>query len=300
MSQSTQTATRRWTVARMLPLAGLLLCPAGCSLVQRTAIGTMIPIFDNTLSAAYRNGDVDLVEEGLPANLILTDGLIETRPKDRRLLILGSQLYFSYAAGFVEERNPERAADLYLRALEYGLRAFPELREAQSPGQEGLLALESTVSDLDSGDVPGLLWLAGSWAGWIELNLSKPRAMAQIPNVERLAERIVELDGTFMHGMPYVLLGTILALRPEPVGGNPERAREMFDAGFAVADRRFLVVHLYFARYYCRQIFDDTLFDSTIAELSAADPAALPDALLLNRVAQRRGRHLAEIREELF
>ncbi len=287
--------------SRLAIAAGhLLLMTAGCGVIQRTAVNTMIPILDNSLAAAYRNGDVDLVEEGLPGNLLLVDGLIATRPEDRRLLTLGCQLYFSYGTGFIEERNPTRAARLYETAMGYGLRAFPNLAPGAAAGAGGLAAFETELLELERRDVPGLVWLAGSWSSWIKLNISSPHALAQLPRVELLAERIVELDGAFMYGMPYLLLGTTRALRPEPMGGSPERAREAFEAGFAVSERRFLMTHLFFAKYYCRQTFDEALFDTTISELLSADPAALKDAVLLNRVAQRQGKRLAEQKDELF
>jgi len=103
-----------------------------------------------------------------------------------------------------------------------------------------------------------------------------------------------------MHGMPYMLLGTALALRPAPMGGNPERALEMFEAGFAQSDRGFLMMHFFFAKYYCRQVFDEELFDRTLKELEEADPFLMRDAVLLNRVAQRMGKRLADNKNDLF
>ena len=59
-------------------------------------------------------------------------------------------------------------------------------------------------------------------------------------------------------------------------------------------------MHLYYAKYYCRQVFDVELFDRVVEELLSADPAALPDVLLLNKVAQAQGRRLRDQRDELF
>jgi hypothetical protein len=273
---------------------------SGCGVPRGMAVGATLPIVDGAVLAAYRNGDVDLIEAGMPSNLLLVEGLLENRPNDRRLLTLASQLYFSYAVGFIEDRNPERSQALYEKAMGFGLRAFPELDPAEHVGADGEETYREALLDMTKSDVEGLIWFAGSWGSWIKLNMGSADAMAQAPRLQQLAERLVELDGNARHGMPHLLLATIRALRPPVFGGDPEGALAAFDAGFAASDRKFLLMHLYFAKYYCRQVFDVDLFDRVLEELLAADPAALPDVLLLNKVAQAQGRRLKDMRDELF
>jgi len=277
--------------------AGLL---HGCGVPRGMAVGATIPIVDGALLAAYRNGDVELVEAGIPSNLLLLEGLVENRPNDRRLLILACQMYFNYAVGFIEDRNPERARDLYEKARAFGLRAFPSLNPAGHAGMDGERTYHEELMKFGKSDVEDLIWLAAGWGSWIKLHMDDAGAMAQSPRLQQLAERLVELDGNYQHGMPHLVLATIRALRPPVFGGDPEGAKAEFDAGFAASDRKFLLMHLYFAKYYCRQVFDAELFDRTLQELLSADPAALPDVLLLNKVAQQQGKLLLERRDEWF
>jgi hypothetical protein len=272
----------------------------GCGLTERIAMNTMIPIMDGSVESAYRQGDLELVGQGLPGNILLVDGLIRSRPDDDRLLTMGTQLYFSYAVGFVEDGNPERAVALYERAMEYGFSAYPSLSPTGILDAEREAAYRETLDGLDIDDVPGLMWLTGSWASWIKLNLNESAALIQLPWVEALAVRVAELDGAFMYGMPHMMLGTIHALRPEPLGGDPARALAEFEKGFQVSDRKFLLMHAFFARYYCRQIFDEELYRKTVDELLDADATALPEALLLNRLAKQQGEWLNEMGEEFF
>ena len=213
---------------------------------------------------------------------------------------IATQLYFSYAVGFVEDENPERAEALYRKAMGYGFMRFPELSPDKHVGRGADSTFAATLDKYDADDVPGLLWLGGAWGSVLKLNLSDPSMLAQLLLVEMLTERAVALDADYLYGMPRLMLGTAYALRPPAFGGDSAKALAQFEAGFAVSDRRFLMMHVFFARYYCRQIFDEELFDQTLAELRAADPEALPDVLLLNRMAQEQGQHLEALRDELF
>ncbi len=286
-------------------LAGVCLVLAvvstlGCGLSSRVAINTMVPIIEDSVTAAYRNGDVELVEAGIPGNLLLIDGLVANRPNDDRLLTTACRLYFSYAAGFVEGRDDERARALHAKAMAYGLRAFPDLAPDDHLGREGDVTFAAALGSYGEDDVPGLAWLAGAWGSWVKLDIGNTAAMAQVPRVVQLIERLTELDPAFLHGLPYLMLGTLHALRPPMLGGDPEAAKAAFDRGFAVSNGRFLLMHLFYAKYYCRQIFDENLFDSTLKMLLEADPNALPEVLLLNQVAQAQARALLARRNEIF
>lgn len=287
---------------RRAHLGCLLALPllTGCGLAQRTAINTTYPIIDNAVAAAYRNGDVELMEQALPANIVLIEGLAETRPEDRRGLVMACRLYVSYSLGFVEQRNPARATALYDRALAYGLRAYPKLAPGGYEGTEGEARYAEQLETYDAEDVADLVWVAAAWANAIKGKLNESSALAELPRLEQLAERLVALDGSYLHGLPHVLMGSILTFRPAYLGGEPERANEEFGRAFEVADRSFLLTHLFYARYYCKQVFDEALFTAVLEELLNADPTALPDVLLLNRVAQEQGRALLDTREELF
>lgn len=303
MSQVLVASPRIGRARVALPALGLALLIAGipgCGIQQRLARDAMVPIIDGALLSAYDQDDVDLVGEGLPGNLLLVEGLVATYPDDRRIRTVAAQLYTSYALGYVEPGNPERAEGLYRTATEHAFASFPELRPERHRGREGEASFADALSAYDEEDVPGLLWLAASWGNRIKLNLGDPDRLAEVPRVEALAATLVELDGDYLFGMPNLLLGTIRSLRPPLYGGDPEAARAAFDAAYAVTDRRFLLVHLFVAQYHATQVFDEALFESTLTEMLAADPAALPGARLLNEVAIRQGRALLERRSDIF
>lgn len=95
----------------------------GCS-ITKFAVNKMVPTFDIVMSAAYRMNDALIMKEGLPSNIILLEGLHRISPENDRLLILNATAYCSYALGFIEDEDPERAIKLYLRGRDYALSAL--------------------------------------------------------------------------------------------------------------------------------------------------------------------------------
>jgi hypothetical protein len=283
-----------------LAAAGLLGGP-GCSLTRRLAVGSMVPILENTAAAAQERDDLGMVETAFPANLLLLDGLIRTAPRRAELLRLGSFLYFGYALGFVEGRDPVLASGYYERGRDYGLRAL-EQRSVFRKGREkgDLEAFRRGLAGLRRDDVPALAWTGANWGRWLSLNLDSPAAIAQMPRVEALLDRLLELDPGFERGLPHALRGSYDALRPQMFGGDPDGARQHFEAALRLSERRMLLYQVFYAEFYCRQMLDEECFTQALDAVEQAPEGLLPEAQLLNEIARQRARRLLEQREELF
>ena len=44
------------------------------------------------------------------------------------------------------------------------------------------------------GDVPPIFWTAYCWAGWIQSNMGSAKALGDLPRVEALMSRVLELE----------------------------------------------------------------------------------------------------------
>jgi len=279
--------------------AGVLLLGAGCGPAAQFAVYSMIPILENTAAAAQERNDLAMVQAGLPANLLLLDGLIRTSPKSPELLSLGANLYFGYALGFVEAADPKLASQYYAIGRDYGLRAL----ERRSPFRKGragdLAAFQRGLKSLTKGDVPALAWAGANWGRWLSLNLDSAAAIAEMPRVEALLDRLLELDPNYERGLPHALRGAYDAMRPEMFGGSPARAREHFEAALRVSDRKALLFLVFYAESYCRQVLDEECFGSLLDEVLAA-PDARPELRLMNEIGRERARKLKERQADLF
>jgi hypothetical protein len=288
---------RRWTVAMLVLIGGG--CVSGCS-TTKLAVGSMVPILEESVAAGESASDLALVRDATPANLVLIDGLIRTDPRPE-LLVLGARLYFSYAFAFIEDEDPKRAAGLYAIGRDYGRRALGKRKDvAKALEQSDPAALDHALAKLDRKAAPEVLWTAAAWAGWANLSLDQPAAVADLPLIEVLLNRASALDEGYLYGMPELLLGAFHAARPPLLGGNPEVAERHFARARELGQGNLLLVPVFEARYYARAIQDPDLFSRLLDEALSAPLDRAPDIRLLNTVAQKKARDLQAAKDDLF
>jgi hypothetical protein len=276
-------------------LALLLLLPlGGCSLVVGSATSRLA---DDLSTGILEQDDVETVRDGAPAYLLMLDGLIAGDPDNEALLLAGSRLYGAYASAFVED--PDRAGRLTDRSLRYARTALCHADATlcaalDRPYDELEVALPKS-----SADVTVLYGFGSAWAGWIQAHSADWNAVAEIPKVELLMERVLELDAEHEAGGPDLYLGVLLTQRPASLGGRPEEARAHFERARELSEGRNLMVPVFYARSYARLVFDRELHDRLLAEALEADPQA-PGLTLTNTLAQEQARELLAGADDYF
>jgi len=276
----------------MLPL---LLALTGCAMLIRPVTSGFT---SNLASAILDQDDPEIVRDGAPAYLMAIDGMIAGNPDDTELLLLGAQLYGAYNSAFVaDEARRLRLSD---RAFGYAQRALCEQRAsvceaADRPYEEFIASLGET----GAGDVPSLYGFGAAWASWVQARAGDWGAVAQIPKIEALMQRVVELDEPYEDGAAHLYLGVLLTQRPASLGGKPEQAREHFERTIELSEGRDLMAKVLYAQQYARLVFDRPLHDRLLGEVVAADPAA-PGRTLANTLAQQQARVLLADADEYF
>ena len=276
----------------MLPL---LLAAAGCAALMRPATSGFA---GNLSTAILDQNDPDMVRDGAPAYLLAIDGLIAGDPDDTGLLLMGARLYGAYASAFVEDETRQRR--LWDRALGYGRRALCGERAsvceaAERPYDEFLASLGETQAR----DVPSLYGFGAAWAGWVQAHADDWSAVAEIPKIEALMQRVVELAETTEDGGAHLYLGVLLTQRPASLGGKPEQAREHFERAVQLSQGRNLMAKVLYAQQYARLVFDRPLHDRLLREVVEADPEA-PGLTLGNTLAQKQARVLLADADDYF
>ena len=270
-------------------LAGLILALQGCGLAR---------VGDSLGKGVRQNGDLATVEAGLPSYLLMIDGLIVNWPQRESLLATGADLYGAYAGLFVDD--PERAARLNARALDYGLRAACAHDDAYCAVREmAVPALETLLADAERDDVPALFTLGGAWAGYIQTHSDDWNAVAELSRVRLLMERVVALDETYQHGQAHMYLGVLNSLLPASLGGQPEQARDHFLRAIELSDGDNLMARVLYAEHYARLVFDRELHDRQLRKVLDAD-VDVPDLTLQNAYAKREARRLLDSADEYF
>ena len=288
--------TARLRLRLLIVVATLLISTqTGCSLVMgRVTSG----VADSLTTAVLAQDDPELVRDGAPAYLIALDGLIQGDPENLDLLMSGASLYGSYAGAFVED--PKRAARLSSRARGYGDRAMCVRKKSFCGLSEKTFdEFVAELPDVREKDLPALYSYGSAWAGWIQANSADWAAIADLPKVQAVMERVVELDPEIEDGQAFMYLGVLYTLRPAALGGKPEEGRAAFERALEVSNRRNLFVHVMFAKQYARLVFEQELHDALLQEALAADPVE-PGLTLINTIAQEQAAELLEDGKDYF
>ncbi len=277
-----------WVLVTALPLGG-------CQLLARTATTRLA---EDVSAAVLDQEDVLIVRDGGPAYLIAIDGLIQGDPDNQTLLLTGARLYSAYASAFVAE--PARAQRLTLRAKNYGRRALCVRRPSLcDPAKLPFDDFEQILAQTEATDVDALYGLGSAWAIWIQANSGDWNAIADIPRVQALMERVVLLQSDYESGGAHLYLGILYTLRPESMGGKPELGRQHFESAIELSHGRNLSAKVLFARQYARLVFDRPLHDRLLNDVVNADPRAT-GFTLSNVLAQEEAHELLADADEYF
>ncbi|HEY8521658.1 MAG TPA: TRAP transporter TatT component family protein [Gammaproteobacteria bacterium] len=253
----------------------------------------------DTLSAAILDqDDPELVASGVPAYLLLVDGLIARNGDDPALLAAGAQLFALYGSRFAE--TPERAVALTAKARRYGARALC-LAHEPACDWDGLDydAFVQALQDVGRKDIDALFAYAVGWLAHLDATSEDWTAVAELPWVQAALERVLELDESYREGTVHGYLGTLYALRPPALGGRPEEAQRHFERAIELSHGRDLSLKVEYARRYARLVFDQELHDRLLNEVLNAAVEA-PGLTLFNVLAKQEARGLLATSKEYF
>jgi hypothetical protein len=272
---------------------------AACIPSKSLTVASTAVLLEQVAKSTYQQSDLRMVREGMPAYLMLMDGMVEALPGNEQLLISAAQAYSSFASAFVEEKDPEYAAWLYAKARMYAIRALTA-RGLPDPLHTRIDDLTEDLNSLGKKDVPYLFWAAASWGSWIRLNLNSMEALAELPKVEVMMKRALVLDEGFYYGGPHLFMGIWFASRPELAGGSLVKAQRHFLRALELGQGKFLMAYVYYANYYARQAQDKELFISILHKVLDTPADISPELTLLNTVAKANAKDLLNRQEEYF
>ncbi len=255
--------------------------------------------FAEDLSAAMlEQNDPETVKQAVPAYLILVSSMIKGDPDNVELLISGSKLYGSYASVFVEDRS--RKQRLSTQSFDYAHHAFC-LHKPAACDIRGLsyYELEQTLTQFGKGDVDVLFALGSAWAGWLQAHSADWNAVAELPRIEAIMQRVLELDPAINNGDAYLYIAVMQSFLPPAMGGKPELARKNFDQAIEISNGSNLMAKLLYAEKYARLVYDKELHDTLLKQV--IDTQVKPDdSTLINTIAQYRAKKLLEESDDYF
>ena len=284
---------------RISSLFLLIALLTACATGKTMTVAATASLLEDVANASYKQSDLVLIRRGMPSYLMLIDGMVEALPDNKRLLISAAQLYASYASAFIQDEDQIYATALYARARDYALRAL-EQNGFKNPATRPFDDFEIGLYDLGKNDVPYIFWAASCWGSWISLNRGSMEAMAELPRVELLMKRVLELDEAFYYGGAHIFMGVLDASKPRVAGGDLDRARDHFLKAIELGDGKFLMARIYYADSYAKKAFDRELFISILENVLATPADITPELTLLNTVAHTKAKEMLNQVDEYF
>jgi len=290
-----------------------MLCLAGngCS-IRRYALNKAADALAQSGATFASDDDPELIKAAAPFSLKLMESLLAENPRHPELLGAAASGFTQYAYAFVQQDADEaepgdlaaaealrvRARRLYLRAQRYGLRGL----EVKHPGfGKALLANpKATVRTATKADVPLLYWTAAAWASAISLSKDNPELIGQIPAMESLIDRALELDESYGNGAIHNFMISYEMSRPSLAGDPAARARQQFERALLLSKGADASPFVALAEAVTIQKQDVKEFESLLSRALAINPDADPNSRLMNTVMQRRARWLLSRKSELF
>jgi predicted anti-sigma-YlaC factor YlaD len=292
-------------------LLALLLPGPACS-IKKLAVNKLGDAMAEGGATFASDEDPELIEAAVPFSLKLMESLLAESPRHRELLTAVASGFTQYAYAFVQLEGDrleetdldaataswERAKKLYLRARDYAVRGLDARREGTGDALrvDPASALEGTGPK----DVPLLYWTAASWAGAIALSKDDPDLVGDLPIIEALIGRALELDESYREGAIHEFLIVYEMTRPGGECDPAARAREHFARAMELTGGQLASPLVALAESVAVAEQDRVEFEELLRRALAIDPDLRPEWRLANLVFQRRARWLLERTDRLI
>lgn len=280
---------------RLIGLALSLFTLISCSSLVSSVTNGMA---SSLTSAMLNHNDIDTVKTALPAYLLMIDGFVRDDPENIDLLLARAKLYGAYAGAFVKEKP--RIKRLSQTAFDSAIQATCLHRNDSCTLRKlPFDAFKQVLAKLTKDDVAVFYVLGTSWASWIQANRSDWNAIAELPRITAIMQRLTELDESYQYGGAHLYLGITETLIPPALGGKPDKAQAHFKRAIELSQGKNLYVKVVYAQRYARLLFNRELHDQLLNEVLKADPIT-EDFTLLNLMAQTQAKQLLDSADDYF
>jgi hypothetical protein len=271
----------------MSAVAALLVMVCGCTPMLRSGIKIAHPAIENIEVALFQQKNLDIVEKGLPGQILLLEGLMGTAPDDTLLLTMAIKAYTGLGM-LIEDQYPEKATALYTRGTECGMRLLKQHRGFRKAIEDGKSIGEATKQIKSKKYVPALLWTASCMGANVLLNAGDPMIAIDLAPVNTMANHVAALDSNYFYGFAHMFVGTVNSMLPATFGGDKQKAREAFDTINKMNKGKFLLPKVFYAKFY---LTDDKEVAKELCAIINTPEGQMPEIELLNQIAKAKARH---------
>jgi hypothetical protein len=237
----------------------------------------------------------ELAGAAAPVSLKVIESRLAENPRDPGLLLAATRGLTQYAYAFVQQEAEEAEEHDLARAAALEERARGLYRRARDYGLRGLAAGGGQADD-----VPLLYWTAASWAALIALRKADPESLGELPLVEAMLRRALELDESFDRGALHTFMVAYEAARPGAGAQAFERARGHFARAMELSAGAHAAPMVALAESVSVPQQRRAEFEALLGQALRIDAAEAGADRLAIVVAQHRARWLLSRRDRLF
>ena len=304
---------------KMIAKIVLILITIHCSLtascaLRKAATAITADILNRGMVEIESEGDLFVAKETALPLLKILEVLHHGDPKNRKFLGLLAKAYGNYAFGFaeieamrchprgsgdlvhswdsrlcgndVQDNWSSRAKRFYIKGRDYGIAALSHGK--QSIADIPLNKFSKYLHKFGKKDTEALFWTAFNWGSYINMSRDDITAAADLPRVQAIVDRVIEIQPDFQCGTAYAFKGALLAGNPLITGGKPKVAKPYFEKALQSCNGAYLMNKVMYAQWYLKAINDKAAFKKILEEVTVVDVSALPDMRLANEVAKER------------
>ncbi len=286
---------------------------AGCS-IKRFTVNTVGDLLASGDSVYERDDDLILVGDALPFSLKLVESLLSQSPRHDGLLLTASRGFVLYSYAYVhfeaDQLAPDdldaalelrrRARRLYLRALDYALRAlelrYPgfAVRLSEDPQQ----VVHEVLSEDAARVVPVLYWSAAALGLAISVSRHDAALLARLPEVDAMLGRALELDEGWDAGTLHEFQVTLAAAGR--IHADKNVIRRHYQRALQLSQGRRASLYVAYAEAASIPNQNREEFLVLLDKALRVDIDEQPQNRLINALAQRRAKWLKGRIDELF
>jgi len=278
--------SRKQTMVCIFTIAALLAMVAGCTPMLRSGIKVAHPAIENIEVALFQQKNLDLVEKGLPGQILLLEGLLGTAPNDKLLLNMATKAYTGLGM-LIEDEHPEKATELYIRGTELGIQLLKQHRGFRKALEQGKNMGEAAKTIKSKKFIPALLWTTSCMGANVLLNAGDPMIAIDLAPVNAMANHLVKLDSDYFHGFAHMFVGTVNSMLPATFGGDKDKALKAFETIAELNEGQFLLPQFFYARFF---VTDDNDAATIMRSITDTPDGQMPEIELLNQIAKSKSR----------
>lgn len=268
--------------------------------MKKTTTTLTAKVVSDGMVAVESEPDIWIADESIVPMLKMLEVFGAGDPNNKAFSGLMARIYGNINFGFFElkqmEAKKEDRAEWHARIERYYKLGYEKgmeyLRRRFGSKVDGnIREFEKAVSKSGKRDLMPLFWTAFNLGNIVNLNRDDIASVANIPKINAMLDAIIAVDPSFGNGSVLAFKGAMLASRPAMLGGNPEKAKDLFSEADKVSGGKFLMNKVMYAEWYAVPRGENDLAKTVLNEVVSAPPE-FPEQALANALAKKRARLL--------